>query len=131
MPNVDIDSIGLQISADSSDAEQSLDRLSASLTDLNRSLGKIGANAGNIRSIAKSMAALNDIRIPDFSRAISQLSELSKIDLKNLENKTLKVDLHIDGISEAERMKYAIEDAVNNAHIDTQKYPNSLKIHLI
>lgn len=127
MPNVDIDSIGLQISADSSDAEQSLDRLSASLTDLNRSLGKIGANAGNIRSIAKSMAALNDIRIPDFSKAISQLSELSKIDLKNLENKTLKVDLHIEGISEAERMKYAIEDAVNNAHIDTQKISRQLK----
>lgn len=109
MSDVNIDSLQLEIMSDASQADKSLDRLTSSLMGLNTSLKKIGNNAGGIRKLASSLSALNNFRIPDFSKTISQLETLSKINLKNLRDEQIKLDIKVSGLSETERMKVAVQ----------------------
>ena len=110
MSDISIDNIKLEIASDSSQAERSLDKLSASLMGLNRALVKIGNNAGGIRKIATSLSALNNLKLPDLTNTISQLEKLSNVDLKNLQGKKINLNIKLNGADEAERMKYAIKD---------------------
>lgn len=126
MADQNIDSLQLEITSSSSEAEKSLDRLTASLMGLNRSLLKIGNNAGALRSLASSLGSLERLKLPDFTNTINQLEKLSKIDLSNLNGKKVSIDFNISGMTEAERMEEAIKHASENIHKYTDKIANDL-----
>lgn len=110
MADVSIDSIQLQIESDSSGAEKSVERLATSLMGLNRSLIKVGNNAGAVRSLARSLAALNDIKTPNLEGLISQLKELSSINPDKL-TKSVKVNVNANGLDKLDDIKLRLERA--------------------
>lgn len=110
MAGVEIDSLQLEIAADSSQAEKSLDRLSASLNGLSKTLQRVGTSGLNsFRKLTGSINALNSMKLPDFSKMITQLETLSKVDLKNLDGRQIKMDIVVNGMSETERLKYSMQ----------------------
>jgi len=110
MADVSIDSIQLQIESDSSDAEKSVERLATSLLGLNKTLVKVGNNAGAVRSLARSLAALNDIKIPNLDGLVSKLKELSEINPDKL-TKKVSVKVNTDGIDKLDGLKERLERA--------------------
>lgn len=112
MPDVSIDSIQLEVASSSSDAEKSLERLSASLMGLNKVLGKVGSNAGRLQSMVNSLSALSRLKIPSFSKAVEQLTKLSQIDLKNLEK--INLDINLSGLSDAEKKAIAVRNTLES-----------------
>lgn len=127
MPDIQIDNIQLQIESDSKAAEASVEKLATSLLGLNAALKKIGGNAGVVRRLAKSLYSLEGIKFPDFTRTITQLEQLSNINLSNLENKKLELRLMVSGKDEVERLKYAVENSLNDVKIDTNRLAQDFK----
>lgn len=126
MADLNIDSLQLQIEADSNEANESLDTLSASLKNLSRSLDNVGRHANDISKIGHAFTSMQNFKMPNLQSFITQLETMSHIDLKNIDSKKINLDIRITGASEAERMKYAIEDAVNNTKIDTKRISKQL-----
>lgn len=114
-----IDSLQIEIASSSAKAEQSIDRLCASLMGLNTPLKKIGNNVGNVRSVIKALSGLDGLKMPDLSKTIDQLDKLSRIDLKNLQDKKLNLSLEISGFDKAERLKYAVQKTASDIHTIT------------
>lgn len=127
MADLNIDSLQLQIAADTQQAERSLNRLSSSLATLNRSLETVSRHTNDVSKIAYAFTSMQNLQMPNLSSFITQLETMSRIDLKNIENKKINLDIRLTGASEAERMKYAIEDAVNNTKIDTKRISKQLQ----
>lgn len=123
---VNYDSIALDISSDSTQAEQSVERLATSLLGLNKALGKIGQNAGNVRAAAKSLAAMADIKFPDLTKVISDFERLSNIKFDNLRNKDLKLKFQVSGLDEKERVKLAVDDVAAYADKRSKEVGRSL-----
>ena len=81
----DIDSLGIQIGAESQKAEKALDSLVEKLDVLSGSLGKVSSTnfAGftkGIQDIASSMQSLKDIKLPDYTRLGKGIQKLATID---------------------------------------------------
>ncbi len=127
MADLNIDSLQLQIAADTQQAERSLNRLSSSLATLNRSLETVSRHTNDVSKVAYAFTSMQNLQMPNLSSFITQLETMSRIDLKNIENKKINLDIRLTGASEAERMKYAIEDAVNNTKIDTKRISKQLQ----
>lgn len=123
---VNYDSIALDISSDSTQAEQSVERLATSLLGLNKALGKIGQNAGNVRAAAKSLAAMAGIKFPDLTNVISDFERLSNIKFDNLRNKDLKLKFQVSGLDEKERVKLAVDDVAAYADKRSKEVGRSL-----
>lgn len=121
-----IDSLQIEIASSSAKAEQSIDRLCASLMGLNTPLKKIGNNVGNVRSVIKALSGLDGLKMPDLSKTIDQLDKLSKIDLKNLQDKKLNLSLEISGFDKAERLKYAVQKTASDIHTITDSIAKDL-----
>lgn len=121
-----IDSLQIEIASSSAKAEQSIDRLCASLMGLNTPLKKIGNNVGNVRSVIKALSGLDGLKIPDLSKTIDQLDKLSRIDLKNLQDKKLNLSLEISGFDKAERLKYAVQKTASDIHTITDSIAKDL-----
>lgn len=121
-----IDSLQIEIASSSAKAEQSIDRLCASLMGLNTPLKKIGNNVGNVRSVIKALSGLDGLKMPDLSKTIDQLDKLSRIDLKNLQDKKLNLSLEISGFDKAERLKYAVQKTASDIHTITDSIAKDL-----
>ena len=121
-----IDSLQIEIASSSTKAEQSIDRLCASLMGLNTPLKKIGSNVGNIRNVVKALSGLDGLKMPDLSKTIEQLDKLSRINLKNLQDKKLNISLEISGFDKAERLKYAVQKTASDIHTITDSIAKDL-----
>lgn len=116
-----IDSLQIEIASSSADAEQSIDRLCASLMGLNTPLKKIGSNVGNLRKMITTLSALQNFKMPDLSQTVGQLERISKIDFSKLQGKALDFNIKVSGASKMERMKYAIMDVEAVADQEAKK----------
>lgn len=83
---ISYDNISLEIKADSQNAEQSVDKLTASLERLSTALKGVKDNSAAISKIARSLDKVSKVAVPDFSQAIQQFEALGSIDLSNLTN---------------------------------------------
>jgi len=116
-----IDSLQIEIASSSADAEQSIDRLCASLMGLNTPLKKIGSNVGNLRKMITTLSTLQNFKMPDLSQTVGQLERISKIDFSKLQGKALDFNIKVSGASKMERMKYAIMDVEAVADQEAKK----------
>ena len=116
-----IDSLQIEIASSSAKAEQSIDRLCASLMGLNTPLKKIGNNVGNLRKIITTLSTLQNFKMPNLSKTVDELERISKIDFSKLQGKTLDFNIKVSGISKMERMKYAIMDVESVAEHESKK----------
>ena len=94
--DISLKSIQLEMESDSSKAEQSVEKLATSLLGLSKALVKVGNNAGNVRSLLKSLSAVDQFKFNGLTTAINQLSELSKIKLNGLKSKN--IEFKVEGI---------------------------------
>ena len=116
-----IDSLQIEIASSSAKAEQSIDRLCASLMGLNIPLKKIGNNVGNLRKMITTLSTLQNFKIPNLSKTVDELERISKIDFSKLQGKTLDFNIKVSGVSKMERMKYAIMDVESVAEQESKK----------
>ena len=118
-----IDSLQIEIASSSAKAEQSIDRLCASLMGLNTPLKKIGNNVGNLRKMITTLSTLQNFKMPNLSKTVDELERISKIDFSKLQGKTLDFNIKVSGVSKMERMKYAIMDV----ELVAEQVSNALK----
>lgn len=115
MANNVIDELSLNISANAASALSNLSKLQGGLRNLAKTVGTVSsANT----SLSKTFSALGHINVGSLGKAINELERLEKINLKNLDGKTIKLDIKFNGADEAERRIYAIQDAIKT--IDTK-----------
>ena len=91
--DVSLKSISLEMESDSAGAEKSIERLATSLLGLNKALGKIGNNSGNVRALLKSLSSLNGFSFANVEQAVNRLQALSRINFKRLQNQKLSIDV--------------------------------------
>ena len=127
----EVDRLEVAVEAQAKGAQSQLDRLVGKLNNVAKSLDNI--HVGNLRNVAKEIgrvsAAANSfgkIHIPNLSRTITQLEQLSKINLKNLEDKKIKIGVEITGGDQVERLKYAVEKSLDDIKIDGSKLSRQL-----
>lgn len=106
-----VDELQLQINSDASSAIESLDRLASKLESASASAKSFVNSANSLKALANG---LNKIAGVNFNSAISGLTRLSKIDLSNLKDKKVDITLSVSGADQAERLKYATQDAEKN-----------------
>ena len=116
-----IDSLQIEIASSSAKAEQSIDRLCASLMGLNTPLKKIGNNVGNLRKMITTLSTLQNFKMPNLSKTVDELERISKIDFSKLQGKTIDFNITVSGVSKMERMKYAIMDVESVAEQESKK----------
>ena len=106
-----VDELQLQINSDASSAIDSLERLASKLESASASAKSFVNSANSLKALANG---LNKIASVNFNSAISGLTRLSKIDLSNLKDKKVDITLSVSGADQAERLKYATQDAEKN-----------------
>lgn len=106
-----VDELQLQISSDASSAIASLENLARNLESASASAKSFVNSANSLKALANG---LNKIAGVNFNSAISGLTRLSKIDLSNLKDKKVDITLSVSGADQAERLKYATQDAEKN-----------------
>ena len=106
-----VDELQLQINSDASSAIESLENLARKLESASDSAKSFVNSANSLKALANG---LNKIAGVNFSSAISGLTRLSKIDLSNLKDKKVDITLSVSGADQAERLKYATQDAEKN-----------------
>lgn len=106
-----VDELQLQITSNASSAIQSLDELTSKLQSASDSAKSFVNSANSLKALANG---LNKIAGVNFNSAISGLTRLSKIDLSNLKDKKVDITLSVSGADQAERLKYATQDAEKN-----------------
>lgn len=103
-----IDELQLLIGSDASKAIEQLGSLASALDTAASSTRKLAGATGFLSSFS---AGLSRIANTNLDRTISNLERLSRLDLSNLKDKNVTLAFQIKGASEAERFKYATEDA--------------------
>ena len=106
-----VDELQLQINSDASSAIDSLERLASKLESASASAKSFVNSANSLKALANG---LNKIAGVNFSSAINGLTRLSRIDLSNLKDKKVDISLSVSGADQAERLKYATQDAEKN-----------------
>ena len=106
-----VDELQLQINSDASSAIDSLERLASKLESASASAKSFVNSANSLKALANG---LNKIAGVNFNSAISGLTRLSRIDLSNLKDKKVDITLSVSGADQAERLKYATQDAEKN-----------------
>lgn len=106
-----VDELQLQISSDASSAIASLENLARNLESASASAKSFVNSANSLKALANG---LNKIAGVNFNSAINGLTRLSKIDLSNLKDKKVDITLSVSGADQAERLKYATQDAEKN-----------------
>lgn len=103
-----IDELQLLIGSDASKAIEQLGSLASALDTAASSTRKLAGATGFLSSFC---AGLSRIANTNLDRTISNLERLSRLDLSNLKDKNVTLAFQVKGASEAERFKYATEDA--------------------
>lgn len=110
-------------------ASQQLDILISILSSATK---LTGASVGNMRNYAKEVGRMgaavqsfSRINIPNLSTLVTQLEQLSKINLKGLDKK-INLDIQINGGDGAGQLKYAIQKTLDSMKIDTSSMSKQL-----
>lgn len=111
-----IDELSLQIEANASSAIQNLSKMQTQLRHLAKDIGSVSSAGRSLSGLSNTFAKIGNINTNNLGKAIDQLERLNKINLKNLDGKTIDLDIKISGADRAERKIYAMQDAVK--HID-------------
>ena len=89
MPDQNIDSLYLDIAADSSNASRSINNLIKKLSALDNQLKGMNSSslvglANGLNRFAKAASTLNQVKTSDFTRLVKNINSLSKIDTATL-----------------------------------------------
>ena len=103
-----IDELQLLIGSDASSAIRQLGNLAGALDNAATSARKLSSATGFANHF---VGALNKLSSINLDRTIGNLERLSKLRLDNLKDKTVTIQLKVQGADEAERAKYASQDA--------------------
>lgn len=106
-----VDELQLQIISDASAAIESLEALARSLESASTSAKSFVNSANSLKALANGLTKIAGV---NFNSAINGLTRLSKIDLSNLKDKKINISLAVSGADQAERLKYATQDAEKN-----------------
>ena len=106
-----IDELQLQIGSDATEAIRQLGNLSAALNIAAESAGRLGSASTNLQKFASGIERIGSA---NFSRAIDNLTKLSRINLNNLKNTNIDFKVKVSGMEDAERLKYAQADAAKD-----------------
>lgn len=118
-----IDELQLLIGSDASRAIEQLGALAGALDTAASSTRKLAGATGYLSSFS---VALSRIANTNLDRAIGSLEKLSRLDLSNLKNKTISIDLQVNGADRADRLKYATEQAAKSILKDSDQIAKSL-----
>lgn len=115
-----IDTLLLEVESNAGQSADGLDRLAASLAKMGKSIsGAISPLSSFASSIKNVTTAINSLgSTKEISNLLSQLTQLSRIKLDNLENKKIRIDFELNGV-EAGQLKYAIQRAIDGVKVDT------------
>ena len=98
--SMEIDSLEIAIQSQAQGAVKELNALYSTLGNisaaLNRSANGYRSTAKEIGRVSAALQTLAKIRIPDFSKAISQVQMLSGLELKGISKKAFTVDIDIN-----------------------------------
>lgn len=129
MSGMEIDRLEIAIEAQARQASSQIDGLYNKLGQvaniLTRTSGAYRSTAKEIGRLAASMQALARTKLPDYSRAITQLEALSKLKLTGL-NKKVRVDVEVNAPKSAEQIKFALEKALASAKVDATTLSDKL-----
>lgn len=118
-----VDSLDVVVSAEVSKASQQLDVMISKLRQMavvaDSTISSMKGFSRDIGRMADALQSVAKIKIPDFSAAVTQLAQLSKIDLKNLESKKIKLDIEVNGRDDVEQVRYSIQKALDDMKVDT------------
>ena len=106
-----VDELQLQIISDASAAIESLESLARSLESASTSAKSFVNSANSLKALANGLTKIAGV---NFNNAINGLTRLSRIDLSNLKDKKINISLAVSGADQAERLKYATQDAEKN-----------------
>lgn len=122
-----IDTLSLEIESNAEKSAAGLDRLAESLAKIGKSVnGALSPLSSFTKSVREAGAAIDSLGSKkDISSLLSQLTQLSRIRLDNLENKKIKIDFELNGV-EAGQLKYAIQKAIDGVKVDTSAITKQL-----
>lgn len=106
-----VDELQLQITSDASSAISNLERMATALDKAATSAKGFAQSANNLKQLANGLQKIAGV---NFNSAINGLTRLSKLDLSNLKDKKVNISLSVSGADQAERLKYATQDAEKN-----------------
>lgn len=118
-----IDELQLLIGSDASRAIEQLGALAGALDTAASSTRKLAGATGFLSSFS---VGLSRIANTNLDRAISGLERLSKLDLSNLKNKTINIDLQVNGADRVDRLKYATNQAAKDVEKSASAMADSL-----
>lgn len=119
-----IDELSLKIDASADSAIRNLSKMQSQLRNLARDIGRVSAATSSLTSLTKAFSTINSVNTNKLSTTVNELDRLSKINLKNLDGKTVNLDIKLSGADVKERMKYAMDDAAKG--IDGSKISKAL-----
>lgn len=125
----EIDRLEIAIESQAKQAASQIDLLYDKLGKvsnvLNRTANGYRNTAREVGRLAASMQALARVRFPDYSRALTQLTALSKLSLNAL-NKKITVDIDVNAPKSASQIKDAIERSLNGLKLNGSGMAESL-----
>lgn len=108
-----IDDLQVKVRGDAQSAIATLGKLQTQLRHTAKSIGSVSAAAKTLDTLTRSFNNLNSINVNKLTTAVNQIERLSKIDLKNLDGKSINLDIKVNGADAAERKIYATQEAIN------------------
>ena len=118
-----IDELQLLIGSDASKAIEQLNALAGALDTAASSTRKLSGATGFLSSFS---VGLQRIANTNLDKAIGNLERLSKLDLSNLKDKTVNIDLRVNGADRVDRLKYATEQTTKSVVKDTDQIAKAL-----
>ena len=121
-----IDELQLLIGSDASKAIQQLGDLASAL---DKAAGSASGLSGATSALNGLNSALSGIGSATTTRAVENLRELSRIDLKNIKSKKVNIDLNISGVDSFKQMADSATKMGNTNFNDSgvTKFTNSLR----
>ena len=108
-----IDTLSIEIEASAKDAVKGLSQLESRLRGLSASLKTVSGAAHSITTLANSLQKIGNVNTGNLTKVVDQFERLSRMDLKD---KTVKLNVTLNGATEAERQVKAMDDAMKSVN---------------
>lgn len=117
-----IDRLGIEVVSNAKQAQRALEGLSSAMKRAASVASQFNSGERSVSRFGAGLSALSKINL---GSTISQLREISKIDISKLD-KTVTIDIKLKGADEASRLPQAIQSAINNTKIDSKNITNQI-----
>lgn len=117
-----IDRLGIEVVSNAKQAQRALEGLSSAMKRAASVASQFNSAERSVSRFGAGLSALSKINL---GSTISQLREISKIDISKLD-KTVTIDIKLKGADEASRLPQAIQSAINNTKIDSKNITNQI-----